>query len=348
MPRRESIHAQRGAQRRRSRRPEARACSARSAESTGQRCPVPWPLGAHGLPVRDAVAVAVAVVPVPARARSASSTRSSRRRPAATGRCRVGGRQFAEPHELEEARVDHRPLVERRTAVADVVRDRGVRIARLRETDEVARRERSGRRHRPALDLALPVVGDAEPERSDGCVAVRACEVGGGDEAGDLGRDRRGRVAALLFPALDAERRPVRDEEVRSRPDVVGVEGGVGEPELVGHEDRVGRLVELRPERVRCSLAVDEAVARHRPVRELLPLRRGRVWRRAQSRDRRRRAGPSRPRRGRGRRPRGRSRSTCSPDPLPRSPDPTARRGSRRCAPGNVLSSDALSTFALR
>src|SRR4029079_16902133 len=30
--------------------PVARSCSARSADSTGQMCPVPWLDGAHGLP----------------------------------------------------------------------------------------------------------------------------------------------------------------------------------------------------------------------------------------------------------------------------------------------------------
>ncbi len=30
--------------------PVASECSARSAESAGQTCPVPWPLGAHGRP----------------------------------------------------------------------------------------------------------------------------------------------------------------------------------------------------------------------------------------------------------------------------------------------------------
>ena len=58
--------------------------------------------------------------------------------------------------------------------------------------------------------------------------------------------------------------------EVRRRPDVVGVERVVGEPELAGHEERVRRLVELHAERVRRHLAVHQAVARHRTVRQLL------------------------------------------------------------------------------
>ena len=55
-------------------------------------------------------------------------------------------------------------------------------------------------------------------------VAVDAGDVGRGHEPGDLGGDRRGRVPALLLPALGAERGTVRDEEVRGRLDVVAVE----------------------------------------------------------------------------------------------------------------------------
>ena len=64
----------------------------------------------------------------------------------------------------------------------------------------------------------------------------------------------------------------MRRDEVRRRADVVGIERGVGHPQLVGHEDRVRGLVELRPERVGRGLPVHETVARHRAVRELLPL----------------------------------------------------------------------------
>ena len=163
-------------------------------------------------------------------------------------------------------------LVERRPAVADVVGDRGVRVAGLREADEVARRERAVRRHRPALDRALVVVGDAAPDGRRDRVVVRVGEVGGGDEPGDLGGDRRGRVAVLLLPALDAERGAVARDEVRGGLDVIRVERRVGEVELVGHQQRVRRLVQLGAERVGRGLPVDEAVARHRPVRLLLAL----------------------------------------------------------------------------
>ena len=50
------------------------------------------------------------------------------------------------------------------------------------------------------------------------------------------------------------------------------VERGIREPELLRHQDREGDLVELRPERVGRGLAVDEAVSRHRAVRQLLAL----------------------------------------------------------------------------
>ena len=222
--------------------------------------------------VARAVAVAVPVVAVP--------TRPVRRRRLDRGvddlqraeDVRVVDVEQAEADELEEARVDDLALVERRAAVADVVRDRRVRVARLREPDEVARRVRPGRRHRPALHLPLPGVGDAQPDRSRGRVAVRARELGRGDEPRDLRRDRRRREAALLLPALDAERRSAGGDEVRGRLDVVLVQRRVREPELVRHQDRVGGLVELRPEGVGRDLSVDEAVARHRAVRQLLAL----------------------------------------------------------------------------
>ena len=97
-------------------------------------------------------------------------------------------------------------------------------------------------------------------------------DFGGGGEAGNRGGDRRRRVAALLLPALRAERRAVRGDEVRRRPDVVGIESRVRHPELLRHQDRIGALVELRAERVRRGLSVREAVARHRAVGLLLPL----------------------------------------------------------------------------
>ena len=223
--------------------------------------------------VAHAVAVAVAVVAVPAGplCRLRPDRRVHDRERLDDGGIVHG--QLAEPHELEEAGVDHSTLVERRAAVADVVGDRGVRVTGLREADEVRMcRERPVRRHRPALDRALPVVGDAEPEGGGGRIAVDASEVGRSGEACDLSRDRGGREAALLLPALGAECGAARDQEVRRRLDVVRVQRSVREPELLGHQDRVRDLVQLRPERVGRELAVDEAVPRHRPVGQLLAL----------------------------------------------------------------------------
>src|SRR5207237_428270 len=89
--------------------------------------------------------------------------------------------------------------------------------------DEVRRGgERPVRRHRPALDRALPVVGDAAPHRGGEWVAVHVSDVCGRDEAGDLGGDRRRRVAALFLPALRAERWAVRDQEVGGRAEAPG------------------------------------------------------------------------------------------------------------------------------
>ena len=86
--------------------------------------------------------------------------------------------------------------------------------------------QRAVGRDRPALDRALVVVGDAAPDaRPTRGSPLSVGDVGGRDQAGDLGGDRRRRVAALLLPALGAERRAVGDDEVRRRLDVVGVEG---------------------------------------------------------------------------------------------------------------------------
>ena len=174
-------------------------------------------------PVARAVAVAVAVVAVPAGPFAvdlivASTTWSD----LAMSRSPTG--KLAETDELEEAGVDHLALVERRAAVADVVRDRRVRVARLREPDEVPRRMRPGGRHGPALHLPLPGIGDAQPDHGGRRVAVRPGELRRRDQAGDAPGDRRRRVAALLLPALDAERRPARGDEVRGRLDVVRVQ----------------------------------------------------------------------------------------------------------------------------
>ncbi len=134
----------------------------------------------------------------------------------------VGGPERTEPRELEEALVDDDPLVGVGAAVAEVVGDRGVRVARLRQPDEVRLRvERAVRRHRPALDVALVVVGGGAVDPGTGGVAVLLRDRAGGRQARDLGGDRRWRVPGLLLPALVPERRPVRDDVVRGALDVL-------------------------------------------------------------------------------------------------------------------------------
>ena len=134
------------------------------------------------------------------------------------------------------------------------------------------RRVRAARRHGPALDRPLPVVCDAQPDGGRGRVPVCPRELGSRGKACDLRCDRGRRVAALLLPALDAERGAAGDQEVRRRPDVVRVQRCIGQSELLRHQDRVRRLVELCAERVRRNLAVHEAVPRHRTIGKLLPL----------------------------------------------------------------------------
>ena len=234
-------------------------------------------LGGVGLP-----AVAVAVL-APGRGRAVAVEAGAAGRAGADHRVhdlqrsqdvRVGGGQLAQPRQLQEAGVDHCALVERGAAVPDVVRDRRVRIAHLREPDEVAMRpERPVRRDCPGLHLPLPVVGDAEPHRGRRHVAVRTREIGRRNETGNLGRNCRRREAALLLPPLDAEGWPVRDDEVCRLPDVVAIERGVVvEAGLQRHQDRIGGLVELVAAGVGSGPAVDQRVARQLAGRELLAL----------------------------------------------------------------------------
>ena len=172
--------------------------------------------------VAEAVAVAVAVVAEEAVAAvgAAADLRVHDRQRADDVRIVVG--EQAEPRVLEEAGVDHRALVEHRAAVADAVADGCVRVAGLRQADEVATvAERAVGGQRPGLEVALELVGDAAPDGGGGAVAVAVGDLRRGQQAGDLGRDRRGREAALLLPALRAERRPVAGDEVRGRLDVV-------------------------------------------------------------------------------------------------------------------------------
>jgi len=93
---------------------------------------------------------------------------------------------------LQEAGVDHRTLIGARAAVAEVVGDGRVRIAGLRQPDEVAAGGvRPGGGHGPALDAALEVVGRGAVDAGCRVVAVEVGDPAGGHESGDLGRDRR-------------------------------------------------------------------------------------------------------------------------------------------------------------
>ncbi len=134
-----------------------------------------------------------------------------------------------------------------------------------------ARRVRPGRGHVPGLDAALEVVGGRLVEPGPGLVAVLGGDGGRRGQPGDLGRDGRGRVAGLLLPPLVAVRGPVGDQEVGRRADVVGPQRGVpAQARLVVHQDRVGDLVQLEPAGVRGGLPVEQRVARHGAVRQLL------------------------------------------------------------------------------
>ena len=230
--------------------------------------------------VRD-MAVAVAVLTAGRRSAVAVPARAGRGRPLQRGvQDRQAGlhvgivrRQDAEPGQLLEAAVDDRAFVGGWPAVAQAVRRPGVRVAGLGQPQEVARGVRPGGGHRPALDRTLEVVGGGEVELRPIRIALLAGNPAGRDQTGDLGGDGGRRVAALLLPPLGAERRPVRDHEVRGLAHVVAVERDVtAEPGLQGHQDRISRLVELVTPGVGRPLAVEQAVAGQPAVGELLPL----------------------------------------------------------------------------
>ncbi len=164
----------------------------------------------------------------------------------------VVGRLHAQPHQLKEARVHHAALVDGGPAVADGVAGGRVGVAVFRQPEEVRlRRVRAVRGHRPRLDLALPAIGHGQVTPGQGAAAVGRGDVRGADQPGDLGRDRGGRVAALILPALlRGPGRPVpagavADEEVGRPPDVAPVRC-VGAAELVIEQDGVGHLVQLK------------------------------------------------------------------------------------------------------
>ena len=214
--------------------------------------------------------VAVPVVPGPARRGHRDLLVEHAQRGLDVG---VADRELAQPDQLLEPAVDDGALVQGGTAVAEVVADRRVRVTGLGQPDEVARGVRTGGGHRPGLDVPLEVVGGGLVEPGPGGVTVAGGNGRRGGQPGDLGRDRGRRVAGLLLPALDAVGRAVGDQEVRGRLDVALPQGGVtAEPGQVRHQDRIGGLVQLGAAGVRGGLAVEQRVARHRPVRQLLPV----------------------------------------------------------------------------
>ena len=200
--------------------------SPRSPDRTGHRWPVPVLVVGHGSPLDlagaearlEAVAIAVgrlrrvcpvAVEPGAVAGRPLDHLVDHAHRVLDVG---VVCRQHAEPHELEEAGVDHRALV-------DVGLSR--RCRGCTRSGRWGRRscsgagstgwaiERPGGRHRPALDVAREVVGRGLVDRGVQRVAVDRRDVRGSRQAGDLGGDRRRRVAVLLLPALDPVARAV-------------------------------------------------------------------------------------------------------------------------------------------
>ena len=192
-------------------------------------------------------------------------------------------------HELEEARVDDAALVGLVGArVPDVVGRRPIGIAVLGDAQVVRpRRPRAGARGGPALDVGRPGVRDGFVARRRGDVAPAAREVGGAHQARDLGRDRPGRPAALVLPALLLRPRAAAHDVVGGAADA-RPRALVGPPELPGEHDRQRDLVELR---VRPALlAADLGVLRERAVGLLLaeeevvdrPVRGRRVARREQ------------------------------------------------------------------
>ena len=132
--------------------------------------------------------------------------------------------------------------------------------------------ERSVGGDRPPGKAALPVIRDGARHVCHGGIAIRVGNRRTGHQSGHLGGDGGGGKAALLFPPLGAEPRPVSNQEIDRRPDVILVEDRVCHAELVRHHDRVGHFVELRIEGVRRDLAVQQAVARHRAIGKLLPV----------------------------------------------------------------------------
>src|SRR5450759_405793 len=159
------------------------------------------------------VAITVAVIAQPARTAVGGLTDGRVDDLQRAGDVGIGGGQLAEAYELEETGVDHRTLVQGRTAVADVVADSRVRVTGLGQTDEVGvGRQRAVGGDCPLLDVPLVGVRGREPYPGVCCVTVLLGDGRAGDQTGDLGCNRGGRVPGLLFPSLRAVGRPVTDQ----------------------------------------------------------------------------------------------------------------------------------------
>ncbi len=161
------------------------------------------------------------------------------------------------------------PLVVGATAVGDgdgiVIGGIAVSIDALKV---VATAERPVGGEGPVLHHALPVVRRVVVERLAGGIAIDAGDIGGADQPGDFRRDGRGAIAAIFLPAFLARFRPVVEDVVGGRFDVVLVIAAIRHAQFPGQHNRESLLIHLnaRPE----GRAVDEAVLREMPIGLLL------------------------------------------------------------------------------
>ena len=213
-----------------------------------------------------AVAVEGVAVPDPAarRVRRQRGVRLGERRPHVP----VAGRLHPEPDQLQEAGVDDLLLRVYPGGVAPVPRVVVIRVGVGVDAQVVAPiAVRPGGGEHPLLGVALPLVGDAEPQPLAQPVTPPGGDLRGGDQPGDLGRGGRRRVAAGLLPALLRGRRARPHQRLRGPADAVPQ---VGAPQLVRQHERERGLVELDVALVR--LTVHPGVLREGPVRLLLAL----------------------------------------------------------------------------
>ena len=250
--------------------PAAPARDLELAALAGQQRPRPADRATAEVPGRAVGPLAVAVEAV-ALPYGAAGGRGGQRRVCLWQRRqdrRVVGRLDAEPHELEEARIDDLLVEVEAGAVGQLPAGVVVRVAVVVDAHVVPPvTERPRRREHPLLGAALPRVRNAQPQRLARRVAAPAGEIGRRDEAGDLRRGRRRREPAGLFPAFLRRRRPEPHERVGSLAHALpGVR--VSPAELPCEHDRERRLVELDVALVR--LPADARVLRERSVGLLL------------------------------------------------------------------------------